>query len=130
LSKLEPDSATDPELALVLNEARVEALFYRGQHREAFKFIQDLDKEQRGTHPDILHCLSTLVLKATLYARIGKPEKCFSIALRAASISFKARLMPYLWNAIALLCNIMNEIDEYWASSRLLDAVIPQVSVL
>jgi anaphase-promoting complex subunit 5 len=78
---------------------------------------------------DILQRVSMLIMRATLFAKIGKPERAFSAALRAASVSFKARLMPTLWNAVGLLANILNSMGEYGAAERLLHAVIPQVRV-
>jgi anaphase-promoting complex subunit 5 len=68
-----------------------------------------------------------LLAKATLFAKVGKPEKGFSVALRAASVSFKARLMPSLWAAVGLLSGILNAKGDFGAGARLLSAVIPQV---
>lgn len=68
-----------------------------------------------------------LILRATLFAKVGKPERAFSAALRGASVSFKARLMPSLWCAVGLLANILNGMGEFRAAGRLLTAVIPQV---
>jgi len=70
-----------------------------------------------------------LLAKAELFGKAGKPERGFSVALRAASVSFKARLMPCLWAAVGVLSNILNSIGEFEAARRLLNAVIPQVCV-
>ena len=70
-----------------------------------------------------------LLAKAELFGKAGKPERGFSVALRAASVSFKARLMPCLWAAVGVLSNILNSIGEFEAAKRLLNAVIPQVGV-
>lgn len=66
-------------------------------------------------------------MKATLFAKVGHPERAFSVALRVASVAFKARLMPSLWNAVGQLANILNELGEYTAAAKLLQAVLPQV---
>lgn len=67
-----------------------------------------------------------LISKASLFAKIGHPERGFSVALRAASISFKAGLLPDLWRAVGALGGILNAVGEFGASRRLLDAVLPQ----
>ena len=65
-------------------------------------------------------------MKADLFRKVGKPERGFSVALRAASVAFKARLMPSLWGAVGLLANMLNDLGEYGSARRLLDAVLPQ----
>jgi len=130
LLKLKPDSATDPELSFLLSETHIDSLIHRGRHTEALGVIEDFASELRDDNADILQRVSMLIAKARLFADTGKPERGFSIALRAASVSFKARLMPCLWQAIGLLCNILNSLGEFAAATKLLDAVIPQVSIL
>ena len=73
--------------------------------------------------------ISMLLAKAELFGKVGKPERGFSIALRAASVAFKARIMPCLWLAVGVLANILNSIGEFDAAARLLHAVIPQVCI-
>lgn len=65
-------------------------------------------------------------MKADLFRKVGKPERGFGVALRAASVSFKARLMPSLWAAVGLLANILNGLGEYTSAKRLAEGVIPQ----
>ncbi|KAF2205108.1 hypothetical protein GQ43DRAFT_67384 [Delitschia confertaspora ATCC 74209] len=126
LLKLTPDSSTDPELTFLLTEARLSSLIQRGRHPEAFSLIESLAQELKDTNADILQRVSMLITKANLFAKVGNAERGFSVALRAASIAFKARLMPSLWQAIGLLANILNAIGEFAAAGKLLDAVIPQ----
>lgn len=68
-----------------------------------------------------------LLFKGQLFAKVGKPERGFSVALRAASVAFKAKLMSALWMAVGLLANILNQMGEFNAAARMLHAVIPQV---
>jgi anaphase-promoting complex subunit 5 len=83
-------------------------------------------KEEGG---DVMQRVCMLLAKAELFGKAGKPERGFSVALRAASVSFKARLMPCLWAAVGVISNILNSIGEFEAAKRLLNAVIPQVGV-
>ena len=68
-----------------------------------------------------------MTLKAQIYNQAGIPQKGFSIAIRAASLAYKARLLPALWEAVGALCQILNSLKEFNATSRLLRAIMPQV---
>ena len=127
LSSLNPDSSTDPELSFLLTEARIDYLISRGLFEDAFAIIEKQALSLRDEGADIMQRVTMLLLKATLFAKLGSPERGFSVALRAASVSFKARLMPCLWTAVGLLGNILNSTGEFRAAMRLLHAVIPQV---
>lgn len=127
LTSLNPDSSTDPELSFLLTEARIDYLISRCLYEDAFAVIEKQAISLRDEGADIMQRVTMLLLKATLFAKLGSPERGFSVALRAASVAFKARLMPCLWTAVGLLGNILNSIGEYNAATRLLHAVIPQV---
>lgn len=68
-------------------------------------------------------------MQADLWRKVGKPERGFSVALRAASVSFRARLGPSLWSAVGLLGNILNGLGEWGSARRLIEGVLPQVCV-
>lgn len=80
------------------------------------------------THsPDIANRLHFLVLKSTIFALSGQATKGFSIALRAASTAARLRLLPTLLEAITALAIILNDLSEFDAARRLLDAALPMV---
>ncbi|KAF2105828.1 anaphase-promoting complex subunit 5-domain-containing protein [Lophiotrema nucula] len=126
LQSLHPTSTRDPELVFLIREARISFLIARRQYPEAFVAIEELASSLREESADIHQRVTTLLLKAELFAKVGKPERGFSVAMRAASVSFKARLMPKLWDAVGRLGGIFNALGEFEAARRLLDAVIPQ----
>lgn len=95
---------------------------------EAFKSLEALSTSLKEEGADVMQRVEVLIAKAEIYRQVGEPERGFSVALRAASVAFKARLMPCLWSAVGLLANILNSIGEFGAAMRLLHAVIPQVS--
>jgi anaphase-promoting complex subunit 5 len=98
----------------------------KGDYSAAFTAISKLAQSLREDNADILQRVSVLLMKADLFRKVGKPERGFSVALRAASVAFKARLMPSLWGAVGLLANILNDLGECASARRLLDAVLPQ----
>jgi anaphase-promoting complex subunit 5 len=69
-------------------------------------------------------------MQADLWRKVGKPERGFSVALRAASVGFRARLGPALWAAVGCLGAILNALGEYSGARRLVEGVLPQVGFL
>jgi anaphase-promoting complex subunit 5 len=123
----DPASDTlDPELHFLLSEAYIDYLVSKGDYPLAFTTISNLAQSLKEDNADILQRVSVLLMKADLFRKVGKPERGFSIALRAASVAYKAKLMPSLWSAVGLLANILNNLGECASAKRLLEAVLPQ----
>ena len=108
-------------------EAQIDCLIKRGEFSEAFAVMENHACSLKTQNADILQRVTMLLAKAQLFSRVGKPEAGFSVALRAATVAFKARLTPSLWLAVGLLCNILNSLGEFQAAVRLFDAILPQV---
>ena len=102
----------------------------RGLYLQAWDAAEELSVTLRDQGADIVQRISLLNTKADICRRIGCPERGFSVALRAASVAFKAHLTTCLFTAIGLLANILNSNAEYNAAIRLLGAVIPKVRSL
>jgi anaphase-promoting complex subunit 5 len=116
----------DPELSFLLHDAYIDYLTARGLYSEAFTTISALAQSLKEDNADILQRVNVLLMKADLFRKVGKPERGFGVALRAASVSYKAKLMPSLWVAVGLLANILNTLGEYASARRLAEGVIPQ----
>lgn len=116
----------DPELSFLQHEIYIDYLISRGSYSEAFSAISALAQSLKEDNADTLQRVAVLLMKAILFANIGKPEKGFSVALRAASVSYRARLMPSLWNSVGLLGNILNSLGECESARRLIEGVLPQ----
>ncbi|KAH7078559.1 anaphase-promoting complex subunit 5-domain-containing protein [Paraphoma chrysanthemicola] len=133
LTMLKPQSATDPsstpldpELSFLLQDAYIDYLVSRGSYSEAFTVISSLARSLKEDGADILQRVNVLLMKADLFRKVGKPERGFGVALRAASVSYKAKLMPSLWAAVGLLANILNNLGECANARRLVEGVLPQ----
>lgn len=133
LNTLKPQPANDansapldPELNYLQHESYIEYLASRGLFSEAYKVISALAQSLKDDNADILQRVNVLLMKADLFRRIGKPEQGFGVALRAASVAYRSKLMPSLWMAVGLLANILNSLEEYASAQRLLEGVIPQ----
>jgi len=97
-----------------------------GNFESAFSLISTATESTKVESSDVYHQMQLLLLKARLFANAGVPEKGFSIAVRVASASAKARIMPALWEAVRVLSNILNALGERDSAKRLLDAVVLQ----
>ncbi|KAF2488915.1 hypothetical protein BU16DRAFT_531956 [Lophium mytilinum] len=126
LSQLSSSGAQDLELSFLLSLARIDFLTLSGRFSNAFDVIEDAAASLKEEGADIYQRVTILLAKATLFAKAGKPEKGFSVALRAASTSSRARLMPSLWEAVGRIAHILNGMGECRAASRLLSSVLPQ----
>lgn len=113
----------------LISECRIDSLVARGLHSQAWEALDELSVTLRDEGADIMQRISLLNAKADICRRSGCPERGFSIALRAASVAFKAHLTTCLFTAVGLLANILNSNADYEAASRLLSAVIPKVCV-
>ena len=76
---------------------------------------------------DIHQSIKLMTLKARIYEEAGIPQKGFSVALRAASCAHRAKLLPALWEAVAMVCAVLNSFAEFNASVKMLESIIPQV---
>lgn len=109
-----------------MHETHIDYLVSRGSFSEAFTAISSLAQSLKEDNADILQRVNVLLMKADLFRKVGKPERGFGVALRAASVSYRSKLMPSLWAAVGLLANCLNSLEECDAARRLLEGVIPQ----
>ena len=99
----------------------------RRNYSEAIHLLEKHAERLYAEEADILFRIKFMTLKAQIYDLAGIPQKGFSIAMRAASLAFEARLLPALWEAVGALCQVLNSLEEFDAASRLLRAIMPQV---
>jgi anaphase-promoting complex subunit 5 len=126
LSQLLQCRGGDPDLAFELNALYLDALMRRGDYSKALAKIENLAKELNEDGEDIFYRVRLLVFKAILFDKSGRPQKGFSVAVRAATIAWRARLLPVLWQAMGAIANILSSLEEFEASSKILISVIPR----
>jgi anaphase-promoting complex subunit 5 len=126
LSQLIQCRGGDPDLAFELSLLKIDALMRRSDYSRALSKIESLAKELKEDGEDLYYRVKLLILKAILFDRCGRPQKGFSVAVRAATIAWRARLMPTLWQAMGTIANILTSLEEFEASSRVLTSVIPR----
>jgi anaphase-promoting complex subunit 5 len=119
-------SDTDADLKFEINILHIEYLMRRSNYGRALERIEHLASEMKENGDDLNLRVKLLTMKALLQDKIGRPQKGFSVAVRAASIAWRARLIPALWAAMGAIANILTSLSEFQASQQILVAIIPR----
>jgi anaphase-promoting complex subunit 5 len=126
LSQLLQCRGGDQELTFEINFLHVDAMMRRGDYSNALCRIEEIAAELKGEGEDVFFRAKLLILKAFLFNKCGRPQKGFSIAVRAATIAWRARLLPSLWEAMGLIASILTSLYEFSAASQILTAILPR----
>lgn len=116
----------DSDLAFEINILHIEYLIRRTDYGAAMTKIEQMASGMRQDGDDLNLQVKLLTMKALLQDKCGRPQKGFSVAVRAASIAWRARLIPALWAAMGAIANILTSLSEFNASSQILIAIIPR----
>jgi len=116
----------DPDIEFEINTLHIDYLIRRTDFHAALSKIEALATNMKESGGDVGLRVKLLILKANLQSRIGRPQKGFSVAIRAASIAWRARLIPLLWAAMGTIANILNSLSEFTAAAQILIAVLPR----
>jgi anaphase-promoting complex subunit 5 len=128
LSQLLQNSPEDiePDMVFIIDNLHIDALILRQDLDAAFAKVERLLAALREDDKDVALRIRLLLVKAHLFDRAGRPEKGFTIAVRAASLSWRARLASLLWQAVGALANVLTALGEFAAAEQLLLAVLPR----
>ncbi|CAD6447858.1 f5e64528-fb3f-49b6-9565-50bb820acb3d [Sclerotinia trifoliorum] len=116
----------DSDLSFEISTLHVDYLIRRADFGAALSKMEQLASSLKEQGDDINLRIKILTMKALLQSRTGRPEKGFSVAVRAASIAWRARLMPALWAAMAAVANILVALFEFQAACQIVTAIIPR----
>jgi anaphase-promoting complex subunit 5 len=116
----------DPDLSFELNKLHIDAMIRRGNYSKALERIEELATEVKEEGDDIFFRVKLLIMKAFLFNKCGRPQRGFSIAVRAASTAWRARLLPSLWQAMGALANILLSLREFEPASQILASILPR----
>ncbi|KAK2819988.1 hypothetical protein FQN49_007831 [Arthroderma sp. PD_2] len=127
LTQLEGASPPDPEVSTTLNLMKVDLLMREGDYEAALSTVDQLAQSIHQENFDIATQINLLIAKARIFDKTGQPERGFSLAMRAAKIAHRSRVLLGLWDAIGALCVILMSFREFSAAMELLESVMPQV---
>lgn len=116
----------EPDLVFVVESLHYELLVRRGDLQTASAQVERLIAETSDQDKDIAIRVRLLLMKAQLFEKAGRSQRGFSIAMRAANLAWKARLMSLLWQSIGAVANVLNSLEEFEAAEKLLLVTIPR----
>lgn len=116
----------EPDMVFVVDAMNIEALVRRRNFGAALLEVNRIMSELREGNRDIALLVRMLLAKAHLFDRSGRTEKGFAMAMRAASMAWRARLVALLWQAVGAAANVLNSLGEFAAAEQLLVAVLPR----
>ncbi len=129
LSQLQAQGVTDPELVFEIFILEMDLFMRRGSFTQALAKLEAMAVKFEEDEADILHRVRLLTLKTKLLLRCKVPLKGFSGALRAASLAWRARLLPAMWEALAVVAKVLVYLREFRAAVQITNAITPQVSI-
>jgi anaphase-promoting complex subunit 5 len=126
-SQLESIRLPDNEISLHLSFLSVEYMIRQGNYSRALDAVEKTAQSLHHDNFDIHSQVKLLCLKARILERTGQPQRGFSLAMRAASIAHRSRLLPGLWEAICDLSSVLLSLREFEAVEQLVESIMPQV---
>ncbi|KUI72755.1 Anaphase-promoting complex subunit 5 [Cytospora mali] len=114
----------ESELIFVVDTLQYELLIRRGDFQAAFAKVEQLIAESHDQ--DVAIRVRLLLMKAQLYGKAGRPQRGFSITMRAANLAWRSRLMNLLWQSFGTLADILTSLEEFEAAGKLLLVIIPR----
>lgn len=120
------DSDTDAELTFEIKTLQIDILIRRADFSSSLGKLEQMAASMKEQSDDVNLRVKLLTMKALLQAKCGRPQKGFSVAVRAASIAWRARIIPALWAAMGAIANILTSLSEFNASSQILISIIPR----
>jgi anaphase-promoting complex subunit 5 len=127
LSQLQAIPFLGQDLLFVTSLLKIDFHVRREDFSEAMAILEDLATKLNDDEADIFHRIKIMTLKARIYDKVGIAEKGFSVALRAASLAYQARLLPALWEAVGTVSRVLISVEEFEAAAKLIESIIPQV---
>lgn len=116
----------EPDLCYVVDLLHIDCMARRGNLQRAYEKADVLMAKSRNEQKDVFIKVRLLLAKADLLDKCGRPQRAFTMAMRAANLAWRGRLMRYLWQAIGAMSNLLISMGEFDAASQLLHSVIPR----
>lgn len=89
--------------------------------------VEEIAQTMRQENFDVLTQVRLLCFKARILEKTGLPQRGFSLAMRAANIAHKSRVLPCLWEAIGVLATVLLSLQQFEAASEMMESIMPQV---
>lgn len=105
----------------------IEFRLRKGHYAQAMATVEGIAQSMQQENFDVLAQIRLLCYKARILEKTGLPQRGFSLAMRAASIAHRSRVLPGLWEAIRVLAVVLLSLREFEAASEMMESIMPQV---
>lgn len=127
LSQLRTGAKLDSDLTFSVSILEIDLVIRRQDYPTAMELLEKLATNLNDQDADVFQRVKLMVLKARIYDKAGTPQKGFSVALRAASMAYKAHVLPALWEAVGAVSCVLISLREFEAAAKLMASIMPQV---
>ncbi|WEW57511.1 APC5 protein [Emydomyces testavorans] len=127
VSQLHACVPSEPEYIIALSLLEIEFSMCKADYSSALKQIEHVAKSTQEASFDVALQIQLLNLKARVFHHTDQPEQAFSLTMRAASIAYRSRVLPGLWDALGNLSIVLMAFQEFEAAAEILESIMPQV---
>lgn len=127
LSQLQEIQLPDADISLLLTFLSIEYYVRKGHYNNALDLVEQTAKSIQQGNFDIQYQIKLLCLKARIFERTFQPQRGFSLAMRAARIAYRSRLLPGLWEAISTLAAVLLGLREFTSAKDMIESIMPQI---
>lgn len=126
ISQLQAVQLLDFDLRLLLAFYTIEFTIRQGDYGRALRMVEQAAHSMQPENFDIHSQVKLLCLKAQILGKSGQPQRGFSLAMRAANIAHRAKLLADLWEAVCTLAMVLLSLREFEATGELVESIMPQ----
>ena len=127
LAQLQDSAPTSHDISFTIGILAIELEIRKGQLSRAMELLEKQQASSKAGEEDMYQTIKLMALKVQIFDKAGLPQKGFSIAIRAATLAYRARYLAALWEAIVTLSKVLIGLDEFAAAISLLKAIMPQI---
>ncbi|KAJ5930671.1 hypothetical protein N7466_006164 [Penicillium verhagenii] len=127
LSQLQAVQLLDFDLRLLLAFLTIDFTIRQGDYGRALQMVEQAAHTMQPENFDVHSQIKLLCLKAQILEKSGHPERGFSLAMRAASIAYRSKVLFDLWEAICTLAAVLLSLREFEATVELVESIMPQI---
>ncbi|CAG8936156.1 unnamed protein product [Penicillium salamii] len=126
LSQLQAVQLLDFDLRLLLAFYTIEFTIRQGDYGRALRMVEQAAHSMQPENFDVHSQVKMLCLKAQILAKSGQPQRGFSLAMRAANIAHRSKVLADLWEAVCALATVLLSLREFEATGELIESIMPQ----
>ncbi|KAI2707571.1 hypothetical protein CBS147332_6629 [Penicillium roqueforti] len=127
ISQLQAVQLRDFDMRLLLAFYSIDFTMRQGDYGRALRMVEQAAHSMQPENFDVHSQVKLLCLKAQILGKSGQPQRGFSLAMRAANIAHRSKVLADLWESICTLATVLLSLREFEATGELVESIMPQV---